>query len=156
MLGKQTRNLSRRAHRFDSYQKPLARFCLFTAAFFETATWISVHKKSDLKPFTAATDFLTCVTAEKLLLLAMCADGADESLMLTRHFDSESHDIAEIHAAADSYVTRLKFLFCSGASSQNNRIYISHAPMAAENQSFQGWKESEVHWWSWHCDETDD
>lgn len=111
VLGKQTRNLSRRAHRFDSYQKPLARFCLFAAAFFETATWISVHKKSDLKPFTAATDFLTWVTAEKLLLLAMCADGADESLMLTRHFDSESHDIAEIHAAAGSYVTRLKFLF---------------------------------------------
>ena len=44
----------------------------------------------------------------------MCADAADESLLLTRHFDSEGHDLAALHAAAESYVTRLKYLFLEG------------------------------------------
>lgn len=114
VVGAQAKNLSRRAHRFDSYQKPLARFCLYVSAFFETASWIQVNRQSDKEQFETANSFLHWVTPSKLLVLAMCADAADESLLLTRHFDSEGHDLAALHAAAESYVTRLKYLFLEG------------------------------------------
>eukprot|EP00438_Fugacium_kawagutii_P007891 Skav203673 [mRNA] locus=scaffold259:498:3152:+ [translate_table: standard] len=112
--GAQIRNLSRRAHRFDSYQKPLGRFCLFTSAFLETASWIQVHRQCDKEQHQAASAFLQWMSPQKFLILAMCADAADESLLLTRHFDSEGHDLATLHSAAESYVSRLKYLFLQG------------------------------------------
>ena len=114
LLGTRVRNLSRRGHRFDSYQKPLTRFVMCISAFFETAVWITANRKRNHREHEVATDFLEWVNPSRLVLLGTCADAADESLLLVRHFDRESHDVAELQSATSQYLSRLRYLFVTG------------------------------------------
>ena len=58
--------------------------------------------------------WLSSVTAEDLLQLAMCADAADEAMLLVRAFDSESMDIAETLARTRDFMDRVEGLFDHG------------------------------------------
>ena len=69
LLGTRVRNLSRRGHRFDSYQKPLTRFVMCISAFFETAVWITANRKRNHREHEVATDFLEWVNPSRLVLL---------------------------------------------------------------------------------------
>ena len=114
IVGNRLRNLARRAHRFDSYQKPLTRFCMCISAFFDTAVWLTVNRPKNKPEYVAAVEFLEWASPENLVTLGMAADAADESLLLVRHFDSEDHDISELQSAAASYLSRIRYLFQEG------------------------------------------
>ena len=52
-----------------------------------------------------AADFLRSVSAFDLVMLAMCADAADEMLLLIRFHDNESADVAAITQKVAECVT---------------------------------------------------
>ena len=74
---------------------PLGRFVLNFQAILAVANQITrlCRGKPEGKH---AEDFLRFITNEKLLLLAMCADAADESNHLLRYVDQESYCVEEL------------------------------------------------------------
>ena len=54
------------------------------------------------------------ITNEKLLLLAMCADAADESNLLLRYVDQESYCVEELPHQINMYLKRIGSLFNEG------------------------------------------
>lgn len=108
--GARIRDLRAKKHRFASYTKPLGRSVLFMDAVISTAIWISVKRKG-LPEAAAAEQFLTDLSEPKLLMLAMCADCADECIGITRLLDTEDTDNALVCYELEVFLKRLYFLF---------------------------------------------
>ena len=102
-------NLRAAKHRFESLQKPMGRACLHIEALIKTA----LHTMSlrDDKQAKRSAQFLLFLDDEKLLSLAMLADAADESLLLTRVLDNEDVDPAVANEEVMDYVGRIEGLF---------------------------------------------
>ena len=83
-------NLRAAAHRFESFQKPLGRTCIFLHACIRTALHISRRQNDDMAKMAKA--WLKSVTTERCLMLAMMADASDQAMQLTRILDDESAD----------------------------------------------------------------
>ena len=110
--GKRVKNLQYRKHRFDSQQRPLAKFILFFDAFVKVAIHLAADRNhSDT---AHAEEFLSQVTDQQLILLSMCADASDEAVRLIRYFDSDTWDIASMQYECSVYASRLKHLFLDG------------------------------------------
>ena len=95
--GTRIRNLKHAKHRFDSLQKPLQRFLLWLDAMWATAVEVACARKGR-DPGKIATTFLDRLNgeegAEALIQLAMLADAADETMIVTRFFDTENYDVS--------------------------------------------------------------
>ena len=112
VVGKRVKNLQYRKHRFDSQQRPLAKFILFFDAFVKVAIHLAADRNhSDT---AHAEEFLSQVTDQQLILLSMCADASDEAVRLIRYFDSDTWDIASMQYECSVYASRLKHLFLDG------------------------------------------
>ncbi|CAE6968488.1 unnamed protein product [Symbiodinium sp. CCMP2456] len=110
---KAIKSLSVAKHRFASIAQPLGRGMLYFEALLNTALWISIHRRTQ-EEGAQASRWLGDLSEEKILLAAMAADAADETLCLLRHFDCESHDLAESCLAVSTFLSRLHYLFTEG------------------------------------------
>ena len=107
---KAIKSLSVAKHRFASIAQPLGRGMLYFEALLNTALWISINRRTQ-EEGAEASRWLGALDEEKILLAAMAADCADEALVLLRHFDCESHDLADSCLAVSTVLSRLHFLF---------------------------------------------
>ena len=102
-------NLRSAKHRFESFARPLGRTCLFLGPVLQTALRIALVRND--KQGAAANRFLQWVSTERCLCAAMLADGADESMVLTRFLDAEEADPAELNLEICSFMRRIHALF---------------------------------------------
>ncbi len=107
------RNLRMAKHRYDSLQRPLGRTILWMDAMLLTVIWYTVNRAKN-EAARHCQLFLDWIDEEKIMLLAMMADGADEALSLVRFLDSETHDVAQVPLRCTTFVNRLNFLFVEG------------------------------------------
>ena len=95
--GTRIRNLKHAKHRFDSLQKPLQRFLLWLDAMWAIAVEVACVRKG-CGPANIATTFLQHLNGEEgveaLIQLGMMADAADETMIVTRFFDTENYDVS--------------------------------------------------------------
>ena len=103
-------NLRAAKHRFESYSKPLARFCLYVEAVIHVALRIVAERGSD-SATQHAKAFLTYINNERLVQLAMMADAADEALKLIRECDKEEWDTARMADLVQNFMDRIEWLF---------------------------------------------
>jgi hypothetical protein len=90
------KNLSAAKHRYQSFQKPSGRGCLFFDALVTVAERIFVTRKgSGRKESDHAGGFLEDVTEEYRLQWAMAADASDEVMIYTRYHDDPEIDHTE-------------------------------------------------------------
>ena len=129
---KRIKNLSLARHRFDSCQKPLSRFCLYLEAYICTA--IEAAADPGKKGHLSAITFLEWATEERILLLSLLAECAEENLLLIRYFDEESWDAATLQYHCQVYASRLRYLFVNGHALQSG--YAAH--VLAQLQSAKG------------------
>ena len=93
-------------HRFFSLMKPLGRFILHLDAAAETLNKIAAMKGTEAAQW--ATDWMDGCTSTSVLTLAMRADIGAAAVDLTRFFDSEEMDIAEINSEVAVFMQSLQ------------------------------------------------
>ena len=81
---KRVKDLASCKHRFNSHSKPFGRMVLYFDAVLRTAQQIHDERKNTA-PGKYAAEFLTGVTVESALQLAMLADAGDENECLVRY-----------------------------------------------------------------------
>ena len=104
-------NLRAAAHRFESFQKPLGRTCIFLHACIRTALHISRRQNDDMAKMAKA--WLKSVTTERCLMLAMMADASDQAMQLTRILDDESADPSVLNREVLAFSLSITGLFGS-------------------------------------------
>ncbi len=77
-----TTSLRAARHRFETWSRPLAQFIMILPAVIRTAQDISVVRQGR-EEAAGARAFLTELTPQRVLLMAMLADASDESMLLT-------------------------------------------------------------------------
>lgn len=100
------KTLSAAKHRFCSLSKPLGCFILHLDAVAETLNRIAAMKGTEAAQW--ATNWMDGCTSTSVLSLAMCADMGAAALDLTRFFDSEEMDIAEINCEVAIFMRTLQ------------------------------------------------
>lgn len=104
------RSVKAAKHRFESSQKPLARFCLYVDAFLTLACEIMRLRQNKAEAQRAET-FIVGLDSEFLLTIALLADAGDESTIHLRFFDTESYDAAKIGRTCEEFRHRIDYLF---------------------------------------------
>ncbi len=110
LSGTAIRNMRYANPRFNSAQCPLSRVALFLPALVATASEVAIVRQGS-KPAKAALAFLEGLTEERVVQVAMMADAAQETLLITRMFDTEGYDLAKVPSAIRAYVKTLEHLF---------------------------------------------
>ena len=106
------KNLRASKDRFASYQQPLSRAVLTFDALLNTLVWAITNRDGAEKQRYMRS--LRSLGEEVLVLMAMCADIADENLRVLRVIDSEEFDAAEFPQELTFLVDRLHFLINRG------------------------------------------
>ena len=94
----------------NSSARPLGRSVLYFGAIWSTAAEIAI-KRAGRAPAKRAVDFLSAVSVEEGLEMALLADAGHKSLRVTRLHDPEQYDIADISENISKYVHRTDVLF---------------------------------------------
>ena len=97
-------------HRFASLQKPLMRSVLRFDTLFMTAGFI-FHSRKNTKKAKAAQTFLAAQSTERLLLKAMMADAAEETMALLRFGDQNVVDVCVLPREVSAWHNRCSKLF---------------------------------------------
>ena len=106
-------NFSWAGHRFDSQKKPLGRAVLGIFALIKTARRINILRPNTVEA-AGANKFLAYINIERVLLLAMCADAADEVDVILRFVDKEDFPVEEVPDQVRFFMTRIRLLFIGG------------------------------------------
>ncbi|CAJ1418510.1 unnamed protein product [Effrenium voratum] len=106
------KSLQAAKHRFASYSQPLGRLILHWDAVLSTLIWVSANRDGD--EAKQATDFLAELSEERLVLLSMAADLADECICFVRLYDRESYDVSETAFEVSAFLSRLHHLVNEG------------------------------------------
>ena len=109
------KNMSAAKHRFESTQKPFARSVVYFDALVKTAVEMMRERKKDDKFGRGAADWLRHLDEERVLQVAMMADGGDEHARFLRFFDDEDFDCAQMPRKAQELMDRIHTLFHSQA-----------------------------------------
>ncbi|CAE7323992.1 unnamed protein product [Symbiodinium sp. CCMP2592] len=109
---KRIKDLRAAKHRFASLQKPLGRCVLTWDAVMSTLLWAAANRTGAERQRCVAC--LSTLTEERLILMAMCADVADENTRALRYVDSEDWDPAEWPKELGMLMDRLHFLINKG------------------------------------------
>jgi hypothetical protein len=96
--------------RVDSEMTPTGRFILFFDALTMTAINIATLRRGKAEG-READAYLRGITEEKVLSVAMWADGGDEALLLARFLDTEKSDSARIGGEVDDFIAKVSYLF---------------------------------------------
>ena len=110
ITGKGLRSLSASQVRFSSHGKPLGRMCLFIESIIVVAVQIVEIRGRTENSGAKAAWFLENIDADKVLLLSMMADGADEVSGLLRLCD-KGLDTADLLQHVGDFVSKVDFLF---------------------------------------------
>lgn len=94
--------------------KPLARLCLYLPAFLTIAAQMVRTRPANDRAAVRGKEFLTKVTAEHILTVAMAADAASAVMALTRFVDTEHHDVSQVPMECMRCASTLSFLFMEG------------------------------------------
>lgn len=87
------------------------RFCLYLPAFLKTAAQMVRTRPATDKAAVRGKEFLTTVTTEHILTVAMAADAASAVMALTRFVDTEHHDVSQVPLECMRCASTLSFLF---------------------------------------------
>ena len=107
--GMRVSNLRAAKHRFESYQKPLARACRLMTCFMAFVIQL-VHQPAS-EPQRYACKFLRWVTDMKYLLCGMMADAADELSQLVRFVDREAVETERMNLMVARFMWKCNCLF---------------------------------------------
>ena len=99
-------------HRIETHVAPLSRVVLSISAVILFAVKLQEIRTGE-REGKAAGAFLKMVCPLSLLVLAMMADAAFESLGLIRHLDSENVSVADMATHIQQFLDRVAWLFCS-------------------------------------------
>ena len=121
---KDNANLRAAKHRFESLSKPLQRTCLHLFSRVRTMVQIANLRNDEFGQMAKA--FLESTRPDELVLLAMCADAADEMLLFIRFHDDETADVACIAQMVVGTLTNLKELFGESAACLTRPCFTSH------------------------------
>ena len=99
--------------RFDSCTRPMGRFILLLDPLIETLVSISITR-AGRKEAKESLDALEFLDSERIMCLAMCADAGDESLIVTRFYDTGTFDPALHQEQLADFRARIDFLFVAG------------------------------------------
>ena len=100
-------------HRFASLQRPLMRSVLRFDTLFMTAGWIYHTRRSQSKG-KAAHRYLEAQTTERLILKALMADAAEETMALLRFGDQNVVDVSMLPREVSTWHNRCSRLFDCG------------------------------------------
>jgi len=110
ITGKGLRSLSASQVRFSRQGKPLGRMCLFIESIIVVAVQIVEIRGRTESSGAKAAWFLENIDADKVLLLSMMADAADEVSGLLRLCD-KGLDTADLLQHVGDFVSKVDFLF---------------------------------------------
>lgn len=102
-------NLRAAKHRYESYQKPLARACRLLHGFMAFVIQL-VHQPTS-EPQRYALKFLTWITDLKYLICGMMADAADELSQLVRFLDTETVETEKLNSYIGRFMWKCHWLF---------------------------------------------
>lgn len=102
-------NFRAAGHRFESYQKPLGRSCLFIISAIQFANHLALHRSDEHGKL--ATTWCLWVDSEKCLQAAMLADASDQLMSLTRVVDDENVDPAVANREVYMFVKAIDLWF---------------------------------------------
>ena len=118
-------NLSSAKHRFESCSKPLRRLILHLVAVFKTCHRIAITRDSSHEGGLVRR-WLTTVSSEDLLQLALLADATDEGLLLVRQMDTEQLDLATLLSTVEAFTERVDYLFNQGGCMTVENSFTQH------------------------------
>lgn len=108
--GPRCASLSAAKRRFASFAKPLGRMLLHVESFFRT-----LHRAASMREDASwARTWLSNISAKKILLLALAADGADTLMQLCRFLDNEACDPAALNQEIGFFLSELDVQFRCG------------------------------------------
>ncbi|CAE7766372.1 unnamed protein product [Symbiodinium sp. CCMP2592] len=110
--GKNCRNLKSAKHRFESHTIPIGRLLMYLPAFVNVVQRITETRGG--KEAGKASQWLSRLTSQRILLLAMLADAGDEGLLLIRAVDREDVDLSELSNHVRAFHDRVVWLFSQG------------------------------------------
>jgi len=87
------------------------RLCLYLPAFLKTAAHMARTRPPNDPAAVNAKYFLTKVTAEHILTIAMAADAASAVMALTRFLDTEQYDVSQLPMECQKCASLLTMLF---------------------------------------------
>ncbi len=117
-IGPRVVNFSFAAHRFDSTSKPLGRAILGLVPLIRTAMQIVRLRRGQPEALHAA-HFLSFITTQRIVLMAMCADAADEANTLLRFVDKEVFAVEEVPEQCRLFLQKIELLFVGGRCRQS-------------------------------------
>ena len=125
LQGDRIRDLQSAKHRFASTSKPTSRVVLFLDATLATAHEIVVRRDPSDKNHKNMQKFINWVDEERLVSLALMADGADETMAVLRLFDG-TYDPATVAQELGDSIHRLDVLFLQRKVLEARHSYTSY------------------------------
>jgi len=111
--GTRIKNLKFIRPRFNSTNAPLCRLVLFNEAVIATCSIVIVVRAGTV-PAETTTNFLTAIDEEGWVQSGMMADASDESIQVTRFFDTgDLYQLTLMPAELHAFVLHIEYLFCS-------------------------------------------
>ena len=107
--GKKCKNLKSAKHRFESHATPLGRLLMYFPAFLNVVSRIYETRQGGQG--AKAQSWLSGLTSDRLLLVSMLSDAADEGLVLVRTVDREDLDLSELADHVQAFHDRIIWLF---------------------------------------------
>jgi hypothetical protein len=103
------KNFRAAGHRFESYQKPLGRTCLYIIASIRLASYLALRRTDAHGKL--ASEFCLWINSEKCLQAAMLADASDQLMVLTRVVDNEDVDPITANREVSMFVAAIELWF---------------------------------------------
>ena len=119
-------NLSFAKQRFDSAAVPLGRLVLCMDAALSVLDDILKERAHGSREHNAAVEIAEMLDTEACLQLAMLADSAHDVLALTRFFDKDSYDVAEMPRILCDFQHRCKAMWVQGGCLHGGDTFTSH------------------------------
>ena len=94
-------------HRFDSTQKPLQRIVMYLLAVVATMVQVTQERRGSAEG-RAAENFLSWLTSERALQLAMMADAGEEHVQVLRLLDYEGFPVDDLSYKLSAFLDRIK------------------------------------------------
>lgn len=105
------KDLASAKHRFSSHSQPMARTVLYFVPLLRVAQSVLDERGKSSPEGRDSYGWLSSMTDEAALQLAMMADCADESMGLCRFFDKDNYDKSAIVEEIGGFMKRVTWLF---------------------------------------------
>jgi hypothetical protein len=104
------KDLASAKHRFGSHTKPFGRAVLWFVPLLQTAQGILDERKKSSSEGSIAFEWMSSLTVERCLLIAMMADTGEEVQVLNLFLDADDYDKSILPIEVGRFLQRLSFL----------------------------------------------